>query len=139
MQHCGLVGRLPYTNYPQTRKSSEHRAGISIGQAIDEHVMSAAKEIVLESLKADHNEEDGPAPCAEQRNVRAVRVESSTLRSFTEAAFFQRCAGDWNQIVPSELHDPARAHLLRNLCEPGRSPPLFEDAAAALDRTQRWR
>ena len=26
------------------------------------------------------------------------------LTSFTEAAFFLRCAGDWNQVVPSESH-----------------------------------
>ena len=93
-------------NYPQTRKSAEHRAGMTIGNAIDEHVLKAARTRVLESLQAGHAETGhGPPPSEGHPAVRAVKVESSTLSSFTEAAFFQRCASDWDQAVPSELHN----------------------------------
>ena len=40
-----------------------------------------------------------------------ARVNSSTLTSFTDAAFFQHCAGDWDQVKDGALHGiPGRVH-----------------------------
>ena len=89
-----LVLPIISNNYPQTRKSSGFGTGNAIGHAIDDHVLDVAKDMVAQSL-----------PDAAARVAPAVRIQSSTLSSFTEAAFFQRCAGDWCQIVPSEQHD----------------------------------
>ena len=86
-------------NFPQTRKSSGHRAGLSVGAAIDKHVLGVAKE---EVKRRPREEEAGPV--VGEALARTVKVESSMLTSFTEAAFFQRCSGDWNQVAPSELH-----------------------------------
>ena len=94
-------------NYPQTRKSSGHCAGLSVGGAIDTHVLSDAKAQVLAMVRERAAREDGGGGARSQRHqpdenhqsVKAVQVESSTLSSFTEAAFFQRCAGvGWDQV-----------------------------------------
>jgi hypothetical protein len=98
-------------NYPQTRKSSGHRAGLAIGSAIDEHVLADAKAKVLASLRAtaEAEKESGgrakPVPDANHPGIKSVRVESSTLTAFTEAAFFQRTSGDFDQLLPSQWHD----------------------------------
>ena len=107
-----LVLAILNNDYPQTRKGAGHRAGLKIGRAIDDHVLQAATARVLQHLRAQYDEdhakcrEVAPSPPDDRRPaVRALRVESSTLSSFIEETFFQRCCGDWNQVTPSERHD----------------------------------
>ena len=107
-----LVLAILNNNYPQTRKGAGHRAGLKIGRAIDDHVLQAATARVLQHLRAQYDEdhakcrEVAPSPPDDRHPaVRALRVESSTLSSFIEETFFQRCCGDWNQVTPSERHD----------------------------------
>ena len=90
-------------NFLQTRKSSGFAAGNVVGHCIDEAVAKCAKELAEEDRL-----DDSQAPMSFQPGRRApptVRVASSMLSSFTEAAFFQRCAGDWDQVPPSEKHN----------------------------------
>ena len=107
-----LVLAILNNSYPQTRRSAGHRAGLKIGRAIDDHVLQAATARMLQHLRAQYDEvratsrEVSPSPPDDRHPaIRALHVESSTLSSFTEAAFFQRCAGDWSQVTPSERHD----------------------------------
>ena len=65
-------------NYPQTRKSQIASAIAKIGTAADK--------------KAQKRAQTAAAADAPQ-----VTLWSTTLSSFTEPAFFQRCAGDWCQ------------------------------------------
>ena len=96
---CPVVLPVLNINLPQTRKSSGHRVGMVIGRQIDENVVDKAKRLARD-LAAEHLDHQRVEAAA-----RAVRVESSIMTSFTEAAFFQRCAGDWDQVKPNELHD----------------------------------
>jgi hypothetical protein len=109
-------------NYPQTRKSSGFATGNTVGRAIDGVVLEIAQKNAADTLAPHagtsqnlgssaqpvHN---GANPAAAQLKG-MVKIHSSTLTSFTDAAFFQRCAGDWDQIVPSERHNASgRCHF----------------------------
>ena len=73
-------------NVPQTRKSSGYRAGLSIGSAIDEVVLAAAKKDAIQQITETADE--GTAPADEHHpSVKALQVQSSTMSSFTEPAF----------------------------------------------------
>ena len=85
-------------NYPQTRKSCGFATGRCITKAVDTVVLDIAETRVKDTFDAAHSQPGASA------QVPRVTVNSSTLTSFTEAAFFQRCAGDWDQVVPSEKH-----------------------------------
>ena len=69
-------------NFPQIKKSSGFSTGNQVGHAMDEAALFVAKEKVAESLGKELPE------------IPPVRIQSDTLTSFTEAAFFQRCGGD---------------------------------------------
>eukprot|EP00959_Pyramimonas_sp_CCMP1952_P158244 3309481-Pyramimonas_sp.AAC.1 len=43
------------------------------------------------------NDTDGAAGRVRGRDRAEARVNSAALTSFTDAAFFQHCVGDWNQ------------------------------------------
>jgi hypothetical protein len=105
-------------NYPQTRKSSGFMAGLKIGRALDEAVGEKAKEKVKQEIRAKLEAEKQkarrqaglPEPGREEADepeirVPKVKIESSILTNFTEAAFFQRCSGDFPQVPPSELYE----------------------------------
>ncbi|CAK0811393.1 unnamed protein product [Prorocentrum cordatum] len=78
-------------NYPQTRKSSTHSSMHEVSKEIDGQSKDRAKGIVRDGLHA---------------------VNSATLTSFTNAAFFQRCAGYWGQVRNgAELGCPGRVHF----------------------------
>ena len=86
---CPVMLCVLNVNYPQTRKSAITAAAQKVADVIDELTMKRAAEKMKDS--ADEGRE--------------VRITSSTLTSFTEAAFFQRCAGDWQQIEDATCED----------------------------------
>jgi hypothetical protein len=53
--------------------------------------------------------EEGVLNASKEREVAKTKVLSSTLTSFTEAAFFKRVAGDLDQVVDG--HAPGRVHF----------------------------
>jgi hypothetical protein len=94
-----IVMTMFNNNYPQTRKSCGFSTGHKIGNAIDKESVEKAKK----KLKATLEEHSTQA--VDPNRLPPVRLNSSTLSAFTEPAFFQRCAGDWDQVVTSEAHD----------------------------------
>eukprot|EP00974_Lingulodinium_polyedra_P132780 11223113-Lingulodinium_polyedra.AAC.1 len=53
-------------------------------------------------------------------DIPPVRNHSNTLTSFTEAAFFHRCGGDWHQIVANPAYyvlGRCKFHQLINMDE----------------------
>ena len=91
------------SNYPQTRKSCGFAAGRTIGNVMDEVAAERAQAALIIAMndKGKGKAEGKGGPPRPPR----VRVQSAVLSTFTEPAFFQRCAGDWDQIVPSDFHD----------------------------------
>ncbi|CAK0813141.1 unnamed protein product [Prorocentrum cordatum] len=94
-------------NYPQTRKSSTHSSMHEVSKEIDGQSKDRAEGIVRDGLHAGQGAlgvgPAGPPP---------VQVNSATLTSFANAAFFQRCAGDWGQVRNgAELGCPGRVHF----------------------------
>jgi hypothetical protein len=90
------------SNYPQTRKSSGFIAGLSIGSELDATVLKKAlAEVKEEKRKKQAQEGRGH----EEVQVPNVKIESSILSNFTEAALYQRCSGDFPQVPPSDLYD----------------------------------
>ena len=87
-------------NYPQTRKSSGFHVLTQVGAAVDETSAERAAEAMMKAA-TEEAEERGAAPPT--RPPRAT-VQSAMLTTFTEAAFFQRCAGDWDQIAQASEH-----------------------------------
>ena len=89
-------------NYPQTRKSQIASAIAKIGTAADK--------------KAQKRAQTAAAADAPQ-----VTLWSTTLSSFTEPAFFQRCAGDWcqntDENAPEAVSDRFHFSTLLNLDE----------------------
>ena len=84
-------------NMPQTRKSQITSAVAKLGAAVDKHTFNRVKD----ALRAAGVDAQGSQGFGEG-NTQHARVRSSTLTSFTEAAFFQRCAGDWDQVQHPE-------------------------------------
>ncbi|CAK0821553.1 unnamed protein product, partial [Prorocentrum cordatum] len=81
-------------NYPQTRKSSTHSSMHEVSTEIDGQSKDTAKGIARDWLHAEQG------------------VNSATLAFFTNAAFFQRCAGDWGQVRNGTgLGCPGRVHF----------------------------
>ena len=87
-------------NYPQTRKSSGFHVLTQIGAAIDEASAERAAQAMTE-VAAEELPERGAD--SRRRPPRAA-VQSTMMSTFTEAAFFQRCAGDWDQIAQGPEH-----------------------------------
>ena len=85
-------------NIPQTRKSCGSSTGMAMGKEIDKKSQARADALIKESV--DKKLQAASQPHAGPVIYPKVRINSCTLSSFTEAAFFQRCAGDWDQIVP---------------------------------------
>ena len=81
-------------NYPQTRKSSTHGSMHEVSKEID----SISKSRAEAKIREDMVDSDEAMP----RESLNVQVNSATLTSFTNAAFFQRCAGDWQQVPKGE-------------------------------------
>lgn len=79
-------------NLPQTRKSQITNAITKLGKAVDRHTLDRVKDALQQANRASQDTQP----------VHDPRIWSSTLTSFTEAAFFQRCAGDWNQVEHPE-------------------------------------
>ena len=100
-------------NFPQTRKSSGFGTGVVVGAALDERALLVARaEAGLRCGVGAVQSEPGHAGASASppastpgaaavgvaRKEGAAKIRSSVLSSFTEAAFFQRCAGDWGQV-----------------------------------------
>ena len=87
------------TNYPQTRKSSTFSSTTSVTKAIDEMCVERVSDKWEASKKKGPVVADPNGDPEEAGNANAPpKVKSATLTSFTDAAFFQRCAGDWQQV-----------------------------------------
>ena len=85
-------------NYPQTRKSSVYSMLSPIGVALDKKALQLAEDAV-----ARLSDTMGTPPANGNRHGSRVEVASSNLTTCTEAAFFQRCSGDFNQTPQSEV------------------------------------
>ena len=87
-------------NYPQTRKSAAAAANSKIGKCINKRSLKRAKKW------ASQANGERPASATDVGNVvselqppvNTIKVRSCMLSKFTEAAFFQHFAPDWEQV-----------------------------------------
>ena len=89
-------------NYPQTRKSANYACLHKLGCAMDAEVYTRAVYEEFMSARAEGSEPPTPVEMA-NRKPSSLQVASSTLTTFTEAAFFQRCSGDFEQVTQSTV------------------------------------
>jgi hypothetical protein len=97
-------------NYPQTRKSAMHGALGSVTSEMDAASKTRATANLREMTQAGSgtqvaaDEADGSLGQVRGRGNVEARVNSATLTSFTDAAFFQHAAGDWDQVKDCDRH-----------------------------------
>lgn len=86
-------------NYPQTRKSAISGLLAGVGESIDRDVYRKAlrkEQEWTDGRRGDRDRSEDEEPQS------GLKVVSSTLTTFTEAAFFHRCSGDFNQVPDSK-------------------------------------
>ena len=87
-------------NYPQTRKSAAFPMLSKIGSMIDKGARLKAQAAERDALLEEEEDAGNPRAAAKvERKVAALKVITSTLTTFTEAAFFKRVSGDLDQVA----------------------------------------
>lgn len=107
-------------NYPQTRKSSSFGMLAKLAHKLDQCVLTRARAKETAFLQEHGSDDAGDEALSEAqiaRRAQKVKVASSTLTTFTEAAFFKRVSGDLEQVVDGATIGRVHFGCLINLDE----------------------